>query len=133
MQSETSPNQGIPNQVPWLGLVSLFQIWDFCGYSLNTLKYPKNVNLLFFSCVRAFLQTGMTDFPSLSYTLSSKTLATPSHARNLKKVYCTHIGRGLPVYGHYRKYQRGIYYAKKSKQVIFRAYSMYTLSGMGSI
>ena len=40
-QSETSPNEGIPNQVPWLGLVSLFQIWDFCGYSLNTLKYPK--------------------------------------------------------------------------------------------
>ena len=36
-----SPNQGIPNQVPWLGLVSLFQIWDFYGYSLNTLKYPK--------------------------------------------------------------------------------------------
>ena len=29
------------NQVPWLGLVSLFQIWDFCGYSLNTIKYPK--------------------------------------------------------------------------------------------
>ena len=27
------PNQGIPNHVPWLGLVSLFQIWDFCGYS----------------------------------------------------------------------------------------------------
>ena len=23
-QSETSPNQGILNQVPWLGLVSLF-------------------------------------------------------------------------------------------------------------
>ena len=40
-QSETSPNQGIPNQVPWLGLVSLFQIWDFCGYSLNTPKNPK--------------------------------------------------------------------------------------------
>ena len=28
-------------QVPWLGLVSLFQIWNFCGYSLNTLKYLK--------------------------------------------------------------------------------------------
>ena len=39
-QSETSPNQGIPNQVPWLGLVSLFQIWDFCGYSLNI---PSNI------------------------------------------------------------------------------------------
>ena len=30
-QSETTPNQGIPNQVPWLGLVPLFQIWDFVG------------------------------------------------------------------------------------------------------
>ena len=41
LQSETSPNQGIPNQVPRLGLVSLFQICNFCGYSLNTLRYPK--------------------------------------------------------------------------------------------
>ena len=48
-QSETSHNQGIPNQVPWLGLVSRFQIWDFCGYSLNTLKLiSKNGNPLFF-------------------------------------------------------------------------------------
>ena len=35
------PNQGVPKQVPKLGFVSLSQIWDFCGYSLNTLKYPK--------------------------------------------------------------------------------------------
>ena len=49
-QSETSPNQGIPNQVPWLGLVSLFQIWDFCGSSLNTLKYPKMEICYFFLC-----------------------------------------------------------------------------------
>ena len=27
--------------IPWLGLVSLCQIWDFYWYSLNTLKYPK--------------------------------------------------------------------------------------------
>ena len=40
-KSEINPNQEISNQVPWLGLVSLFQIWDFCGYSLNTIKYPK--------------------------------------------------------------------------------------------
>ena len=40
-ESETNPNQGIPNQVPKLGFVSLSQIWDFCGYPLNTLKYPK--------------------------------------------------------------------------------------------
>ena len=44
-------NQGIPNQVPWLGLVSLFQIWDFCGYSLNTLKYPKMGICYFFLCL----------------------------------------------------------------------------------
>ena len=40
-ESETNPNQGIPNQVRKLGFVSLSQIWDFCEYSLNTLKYPK--------------------------------------------------------------------------------------------
>ena len=39
--SETSPNQGIWLGIPWLGLVSLCQIMDFFGYSLNTLKYPK--------------------------------------------------------------------------------------------
>ena len=48
----TSPNEGIPNQVPWLGLVSLFQIWDFCGYCLNTLKYPKMGICYFFPCER---------------------------------------------------------------------------------
>ena len=52
-QSETSPNQGIPNQVPWLGLVSLFQIWDFCGFFLNTLKYPK-MGICYFSCETCF-------------------------------------------------------------------------------
>ena len=51
-QSETSPNQGIPNQIPRLGLVSLFQIWDVCGYSLNTLKYPKMGIRYFFLCIR---------------------------------------------------------------------------------
>ena len=50
---QLSPNQGIPNQVPWLELVSLFQIWDFCGYSLNNLKYPKMGNLLFFPVIDA--------------------------------------------------------------------------------
>ena len=38
---KTSPNQGTWLGIPWLRLVSLFQIWDFCGFSLNTLKYPK--------------------------------------------------------------------------------------------
>ena len=38
--SETSTNQGTWLGIPWLGLVSLCQIWDFCGYFLNTLKYP---------------------------------------------------------------------------------------------
>ena len=40
-KSETSPNQGTSLGIPWLGLVSLCQIWDFYGYSLNTLRYPK--------------------------------------------------------------------------------------------
>ena len=38
-KSETSPNQGTWLGIPWLGLVSLCQTWDFCRYSLNTLKY----------------------------------------------------------------------------------------------
>ena len=40
-KSETSPNLGTWLGIPWLGLVSLCQIWDFYGYSLNTQKYPK--------------------------------------------------------------------------------------------
>ena len=42
-----NPNQGTWLGIPWLGLVSLYQIWDFCGYSLNTLKYPNmGINVL---------------------------------------------------------------------------------------
>ena len=42
-----NPNQGTWLGIPWLGLVSLCQIWDFCGYSLNTLKYPNmGINVL---------------------------------------------------------------------------------------
>ena len=49
-KSETSPNQGTWLGIPWLGLVSLCQIWDFYGYSLNTLKYPKMGICYFFLC-----------------------------------------------------------------------------------
>ena len=49
-KSETSPNQGT-----WLGLVSLCQIWDFCGYSLDTLKYPKLGICYFFLCLYLFV------------------------------------------------------------------------------
>ena len=49
-KSETSPNQGTWLGIPWLGLVSLCQIWDFYGYSLNTLKYPKMGIRYFFLC-----------------------------------------------------------------------------------
>ena len=38
-----------------LGLVSLFQIWDFCGYSLNTLKYPKMGIFYFFRCEDGYI------------------------------------------------------------------------------
>ena len=42
-----NPSQGTWLGIPWLGLVSLCQIWDFYGYSLNTLKYPKmGINVL---------------------------------------------------------------------------------------
>ena len=33
------PTREFPTK--FLGLVSIFQIWDFCGYSLNTPRYPK--------------------------------------------------------------------------------------------
>ena len=35
---------------PPVALVSLCQIWDFYGYSLNTLKYPKMGICYFFQC-----------------------------------------------------------------------------------
>ena len=50
-----NPKFGRLRQVPgtwlgilWLGLVSLCQIWDFCGYSLNTPEISNIGNLLFF-------------------------------------------------------------------------------------
>ena len=48
-KSETSPNQGTWLGIPWLGLVSVCQIWDFYGYSLSTLKYPK-MGICYLSC-----------------------------------------------------------------------------------
>ena len=36
-----NPKFGKVRQVPTKFPDLLFQIWDFCGYSLNTLKYPK--------------------------------------------------------------------------------------------
>ena len=49
-KTETSPNQGTWLGIPWLGVVSLCQIWDFYGYSLNTVKYPKMGIHYFFLC-----------------------------------------------------------------------------------
>ena len=40
------PTREFPTKFP----DSLFQIWDFCGYSLNTLKYPKMGIRYFFQC-----------------------------------------------------------------------------------
>ena len=48
-----NPNQGTWLGIPWLGLVSLCQIWDFYGYSLNTQKYPKIVIRYFFPLHRS--------------------------------------------------------------------------------
>ena len=45
-----NPSQRTWLGIPWLGRVSLCQIWDFYGYSLNTLKFSHStcqaVNLL---------------------------------------------------------------------------------------
>ena len=59
-KSETSPNQGTWLGIPRLGLVSLCQILDFYGYSLNTLKYPKMGIRYFFLCPWKVLKV-MTD------------------------------------------------------------------------
>ena len=51
--------------------VSLSQIWEFCGYSLNTLKYPKLGIRYFFlwkwiwSAVFSRAQEGWQQFPAL--------------------------------------------------------------------
>ena len=42
--------QGTWLGIPWLGLVSLCQIWDFYGYSLNTLNIQKWESVIL-SCV----------------------------------------------------------------------------------
>ena len=47
-KSETSPSLGTWLGIPWLGLASLCQIWDFYGYSLNNQKYPKMETRYFF-------------------------------------------------------------------------------------
>ena len=49
-KSETSPNQGTWLGNPRLGLVWLCQIWDFYGYSFNTLKDPEMGIRYFFLC-----------------------------------------------------------------------------------
>ena len=56
-----SPNREIPNQVSRLGLISLFQIRDFCGYSLNTQKYPKMESVIF-SCDCSLILSGIDKF-----------------------------------------------------------------------
>ena len=48
---------------PWWGYGYFLElhIWDFYGYSLNTLKYPKNGNLLFYPVT----QINILPFPGL--------------------------------------------------------------------
>ena len=53
-KSETSPSLGTWLGIPWLGLVSLYQIWDFYGYSLNTKNIQKWESGIF-SCAVALL------------------------------------------------------------------------------
>ena len=60
-KSETSPNQGTWLGIPWLGLVSLCQIWHFYGYSLSTLKYPKMGSRYFFLCYWQIVSHGQRD------------------------------------------------------------------------
>ena len=61
-KSETSPSLGTWLGIPWLGLVSLSQIWDFYGYSLNTQKYPKLGIRYFFLCSTLIIGAQSKDF-----------------------------------------------------------------------
>ena len=65
-KSETSPNLGSWLGIPWLGLVSLCQIWDFYGYSLNTLKYPKMGICYFFLCLIVCLWRLFSSFMNIA-------------------------------------------------------------------
>ena len=64
--------------IPWLGLVSLCQIWDFYGYSLNTLKYPKMGIRYFFP----WYNSAVTSFKCL---LQKKTGVFPRFCRIVLK------------------------------------------------
>ena len=71
---------GRVRQVPtmqgtWLGLVSLCQIWDFYGYSLNTLKFPKMGIRYFFLCLRD--EYGGTNENENSHTTQKRLSYTP--------------------------------------------------------
>ena len=44
------PTREFPTKFPGWDSYSLFQIWIFRGYSLNTLKYPKMAICYFFLC-----------------------------------------------------------------------------------
>ena len=65
-KSETSASQGTWLGIPWLGLVSLCQIWDFCGISLNILKYPILGISYFFLCTQPFLVSSRNAPPGRS-------------------------------------------------------------------
>ena len=88
-QSETSPNQGIPNQVPWLGLVSLCQIWDFCGYSLNTLKYPKMGIRYFFLCSWSLVLYKVSTDLSLPVSMSAGNCFQDTRCPAVGNSHCT--------------------------------------------
>ena len=67
-----NPKFGRVRQVPiWelrLGLVSLCQIWDFYGYSLNTQKYPKMEIRYFFLCICPHLPIEVQTLPYMANT-----------------------------------------------------------------
>ena len=89
------PTRGFPTKFPDWDSVSFFQIWDFCGHSLNTLKYTKMGICYFFLC----LQGGRV-YPVARFTLARglpwNSHISPFFTRRVYKVGRVTLASGWP-------------------------------------
>ena len=100
-KSETGPNQGTWLGIPWLGLDSLCQIWDFYRYSLNTLKYPKMGIRYFFLCLLLWPLPSIHHF-HIAYKMPC--LPTKFCKRNWTQSLCKFWGVNKLYYGQMWKW-----------------------------
>ena len=68
-----------------MGFVSLCQIWDFCEYSLNTLKYPKMGIRYFFLCKNASMELAILQL-KLSHCAGIQTINLQFCGENVSPV-----------------------------------------------